>query len=78
MNQLSFFDAPATAPVAEQTSIQRHHLLAKMGAAALDNFTWWCINGNREMCAAVLWREHGFTQIQAKRAVLELAKEMPA
>lgn len=73
MNQLSFFDAPATAPAAAPTTTQRHHLLAKMGAARLENFTWWCIHGNREMCAAVLWQEHGLTQAQAKRAVLELA-----
>ena len=75
MSQLTLFAAPAAAPAAEPTNTQRHRLLALMGAAALENFTWWCIHGNREMCAAVLWQTHGFTRAQAKSAVHELAKE---
>ena len=40
--------------------------------ARRDNFTWWCQYGNKEMCAAVLWRNEGFTQADATALVKAL------
>lgn len=40
-----------------------------------ENFTWWCQNGNKEMCAAVLWQSNGFTPDDAHALVKHLAAQ---
>ena len=40
-----------------------------LGQKGFENFGWWCSHGDRDMCAAVLWRNHGFTMENAKKAV---------
>ena len=78
MSQLTLFDAPNVATGTLTTSTHRHIVLARMGAAGLANFAWWCRHGNREMCAAVLWQSHGFTRSAAKSVVLELSESAAA
>jgi hypothetical protein len=75
MNQLALFEAPSASPPKSEASTHRHIVLARLGASGLTNFAWWCRYGNREMCAAVLWKEHGFTKVAANSAVLELSGE---
>lgn len=75
MNQLALFEAPSVITPKPEASTHRHVVLARLGANGLTNFAWWCRHGNREMCAAVLWKEHGFTKAGANSAVLELSGE---
>lgn len=73
MSQLALFDLQAPPrPRADLVDQVR----AAMGMN-FGNFRWWCFNGNREMCAAVLWQSKGFSQESARQAVDELAKTDP-
>ncbi len=40
-----------------------------------ENFTWWCQNGNKEMCAAVLRQSNGLTNANAPTLVQHLAAQ---
>lgn len=60
--QLSLFEAPAVP--ADRLSI----LMADEAA----NFIWWCRNGNRDMCAAVLVNRFNLDRADA-RALVEAA-----
>lgn len=73
MNQLALFELEAPQ---QQRPDPTDRVRAAMGDR-FGNFRWWCFNGNREMCAAVLWQSKGFTQEQARQAVDELAKTDP-
>ena len=69
MNQLSLF---AAAPVERPRVSYRDTVRALMGAE-FDSFVEWCRTGNREMCAAVLWRSGAIGRKMAEAAVEELA-----
>lgn len=45
--------------------------------AKRHSFTWWCQDGNQEMCAAVLWRTEGFNPADAKALVKALHDQPP-
>jgi hypothetical protein len=45
--------------------------------AKRENFTWWCQNGNNEMCAAVLWKSEGFERTDAAELVRALRSSAP-
>lgn len=74
MSQLALFDLQVPPQQPRPDLIDR--VRAAMGMN-FGNFRWWCFNGNREMCAAVLWQSKGFTQTDATEAVAELAKTDP-
>ncbi len=66
--QLALFAAPA----AEDGLLDR--LRHAIGADALAKFAWWCRNGHRDMCAAVIWRHTGCAQDEARALVARLAE----
>ena len=73
MSQLALFELEAPAS-------PRPDLTARVRAAMghnFGNFHWWCFNGDREMCAAVLWKSKGFSREEAQQAVDELAMTEP-
>ncbi|WP_291990907.1 hypothetical protein [Luteitalea sp.] len=73
MNQLDLF---APAPVATKRPSHLDTARAIMGAR-FDSFVWWCRNGNRSMCAAVLWRTGKLSPTIAAETVDELAGSNP-
>mgnify|MGYP000160831386 CR=1 FL=1 len=52
-------------------------LPAAWSARQRENFTWWCQNGNTDMCAAVLWRGEGFSTPEARTLVKMLHASPP-
>ena len=75
MSQLALFELEAPAQ-------QRPDLVDRVRAAMgmnFGNFRYWCFNGRGEVrahCEAVLWRK-GFSHVEARQAVDELAKTDP-
>lgn len=66
--QLALFSAPT----ADDDLVDR--LRRAIGAEALAKFAWWCRNGHRNMCAAVIWRHTGCAQDEARALVARLAE----
>ncbi len=58
--QLDLFSAPPAQPASP--------IDALMGDEA-DNFRWWCLHGNREMCAGVLMHRFQMSLTEAQALV---------